>query len=481
MFYRQENNHGFVVVEALLSASILVIFFVAFLGIVLYNQKAYDDFSNRQRAIQLAEEGVEAVRNIRDADFNSLSDGSYGISSSSGTWTLVPSSDNIDIFNRQISISTISSDIKQISSSVKWESPSISQSVLLTTYLTNWAVLEESDVCWDNPFIESGLSVGTCASGSEVVVQGDYAYMVKAGTSNFSIIDISNTANPSLVGSCTNSNCSLSATLQSIAVQGDYAYITSTTNGSELYTVDISNKSNPRRVRTYDAPGNGDGRTLWIDNGRLYMTRNYGSNTAQYELLVFSLDNPSNPSLLGGLNIENTCTDIVVSGNYAYLACSDTSREFQVVDVSNPSNMSLSKRYALNIPGSNTGWALTMLGSVAFIGMNNGLIYSVNISNPQSPSIISSYDFDGDVNKMVVVGDSILAAAGANSSQEVQFINVSDTSNMSLISSVDVPGGNYSPGGIYYDQSRDKIFTAGACLLLGNSSREFLIIDSDCE
>jgi len=113
--------------------------------------------------------------------------------------------------------------------------------------------------------------------------------------------------------------------------------------------------------------------------------------------------------------------------------------------------------------------------------MNNGLIYSVNISNPESPSIISSYDFDDDVNKMVVVGDSILAAAGGNSSQEVQFIDISDTSNMSLISSVNIPGGNYSPGGIYYDQSRDKIFTAGACLLLGNSSREFLIIDSDCE
>lgn len=481
MFYRQENNHGFVVVEALLSASILVIFFVAFLGIVLYNQKAYDDFSNRQRAIQLAEEGVEAVRNIRDADFNSLSDGSYGISSSSGTWTLVPSSDNIDIFNRQISISTISSDIKQISSSVKWESPSISQSVLLTTYLTNWAVLEESDVCWDNPFIEAGLSVGTCASGSEVVVQGDYAYMVKAGTSNFSIIDIADTANPSLLGSCTNPNCSLSNTLNSVVVQGDYAYITSTTNGSELYTVDISDKSNPRRVRTYDAPGNGDGRTLWIDNDRLYMTRNYGSNTAQYELLIFSLSNPSNPSLLGGLNIENTCTDVVVGGNYAYLACSDTSREFQVIDVSNPGDMSLSRRYALNLPGSSAGWALIIDGDTVFVGRNDGMIYSINITNPQSPSLISSYSFGGVVNKMVVIGDSILAAAGGNSSQEIQFIDISDTSSMSLISSVDVPGGNYSPGGIYYDQSRDKIFTAGACLLLGNSSREFLIIDSDCE
>ncbi|MDD4409255.1 MAG: hypothetical protein PHW52_01220 [Candidatus Pacebacteria bacterium] len=472
------SRKGFVVVEALLSASILVIFFTAFVGIVVYNQKVYENLSNRQSALFLAEEGLEATRNLRDADYASLTDGAHGIGVSANKWIFSSASDNVGIFNRHISVTPISSEIKQVDSVVNWTSSNnIAQSVTLTTYLTNWAKLEENNVCWNNPYVQSGLSIGSCAAASETVVQGDYAYMVKAGTNYFSIIDVADPANPFLSGSCANPNCSLSGTLYSVVVQGDYAHISSTNDNAELYTVNISNKASPIRTDTYNATGAADGNVLWIDNNKLYMTREYSNKNNQYEFNVFNLTSPDNPTFLGGLNLENTCTDVVAVGNYAYLACTDTSREFQVVDVSNPASMSTTRRYSLNLPGT-TGWALSVIGNTAYIGMNDGTIYSINITNPQAPSVISSYDFEGSVYKITKINDTIIAAAGS-STNEIQIIDVSDPAAMINIGNVNVPGGNFNPGGISYDVTKNRIFASGACLS-ANSNRELLILDSTC-
>lgn len=474
------QQNGFVVLEALLSASILVTLFIAFMGMIIYNQQIYEDSLNRQEAIFMAEEGLEAVRNIRDADYSTLVDGNYGIAISDNHWTLSSSPDNINNFSRRINISTVSDNIKKIDSIIEWDSRNnINQSYSLTTYLSNWARLDDLEICLDNPYIQSGLSVGSCATGYKVVVQGDYAYMTKSGTEYFSIIDISNIDNLVQVGGCASSNCYLSGNLNGLAVQGDYAYIASSTNNAELYVVDISNKSNPQMVFSSNLQGNGDGRSLYIKDNLLYMTRDYANNNQGNTFLIFNLDNPASPLLLGSLALENSCLDILVRGDYAYVACSN-SREFQVIDVSDPENMSLSKRYALNLPGSGTGRSIEVIGNTAFVGKNEGYIYSIDISNPETPSIISSYDFGGIVYALTKIGENALGATGSNILEEIQFIDVSQSNSMTSISSINVPLGNYNGRSIYYDQSKNKVFTAGACDLL-NSNRQLLIINSECE
>jgi hypothetical protein len=474
------HNKGFVVVEALLSASLLLIVFVALIGIIVYNQKDRENLSNRQRALFLAQEGLEASRSIRDGGFSSLSDGSFGITTNSGKWAFSPSPDSQDSFSRQVTISTVSPEIKKVDCLVSWlSSNNATKTVSLSTYLSDWRRGVETN-CWSNPFAESGLSIGNCDSGSEVVTSGDYAYMTKAGTNYFSIINISNTAAPTLMGYCQNSNCSLSGNLRSVVVSGNYAYVTSTTDNAELYTIDISNKSSPRRVDTYNASGSADGRVLWVSGNRLYMTREYDSNSSRYEFLVMNLSNPADPTLLGGLNLENACTDVVVVGNYAYVACSDSTREFQVIDVSNPSSMSLSRRYALNLPDTDVGWSISVSGNTAYVGKNGGMVYSINISNPTTPSIISSYNYGGAAYKSTMIDSNTLVVAGANGTEEVQYIDVSDPSSMTKIGSSDIPGGNFNSGGVYYDQAKNRIFASGACLS-GNSSREFVIIGPNCE
>ncbi|MDD5639504.1 MAG: hypothetical protein PHR47_01710 [Candidatus Pacebacteria bacterium] len=132
-------NNGFIIVEVLLAISILAMFFVAFIGAIIYNRQIYKNASNRQSAILLAEEGIEAVRNIRDGDFDSLFNGSYELSDEGGKWSLDTNLDKPgNFFTRRIVISSIGFNKKQILSSVSWNEYGHLKSVSLTSYLTNW-------------------------------------------------------------------------------------------------------------------------------------------------------------------------------------------------------------------------------------------------------------------------------------------------------------------------------------------------------
>src|ERR1041384_6828468 len=92
---------GFSPVEVLLAATIFGMLVTAIVGAVIYGRNSTDGAGNRSRASLLAEEGLEAVRNIRDASYANLTDGTYGIAQSANQWALSGASDTSGIYTRQ--------------------------------------------------------------------------------------------------------------------------------------------------------------------------------------------------------------------------------------------------------------------------------------------------------------------------------------------------------------------------------------------
>src|SRR3989339_1628826 len=105
--HKLQAQQGFSLVEVILSTAVFVLLVTALVGAYLYGQESTALAGNRARATMLAEEGLEAARNIRDANFSNLSDGTHGLVISGNQWTLSGSSDVTDIFTRSISISII--------------------------------------------------------------------------------------------------------------------------------------------------------------------------------------------------------------------------------------------------------------------------------------------------------------------------------------------------------------------------------------
>lgn len=132
--------NGFSLVEVLLAVALLGMIATGFGSALLYGQEGQRIAGERARAVLLAEEGLEAVRNIRDSDYSALVAGTHGLAISAGKWELVGSLDTTGIFSRQLIVSDIDENRKQVTSTVTWQQNLQREgSVQLVTYLTNWA------------------------------------------------------------------------------------------------------------------------------------------------------------------------------------------------------------------------------------------------------------------------------------------------------------------------------------------------------
>lgn len=132
------KQRGFSPVEVLLAATILAVTVTAIIGALVYGRASTAEAGERMRATQLAEEAVEAVRNIRDAGYVNLIDGTYGLAQSGGTWTLAGSQDTSGTFTRQVTIASVDAKRKTVTTVVSWPQGNTTEQVTLTSRLTNW-------------------------------------------------------------------------------------------------------------------------------------------------------------------------------------------------------------------------------------------------------------------------------------------------------------------------------------------------------
>lgn len=133
------DQAGFSLVEVILSSAVFALLVTALVGAYLYGQESVALAGNRARATMLADEGLEAVRNIRDENFSNLTDGTHGLVISGNQWTLSGTSDATDIFTRQVAVSSVDANRKQVTATVSWpQTPQRAGSVALITYLTAW-------------------------------------------------------------------------------------------------------------------------------------------------------------------------------------------------------------------------------------------------------------------------------------------------------------------------------------------------------
>ena len=125
---------GFSPVEVLLAATIFGVLVTALTGAIIFGRAATANAGERARANLLAEEGIEAVRNMRDAAYTNLTNGTFGLAQSGGVWTLSGSSDTSGAFTRSITIASVDSVRKTVTATVTWGS----RQVVVTSQLADW-------------------------------------------------------------------------------------------------------------------------------------------------------------------------------------------------------------------------------------------------------------------------------------------------------------------------------------------------------
>lgn len=129
---------GQLLIELLLAISVFILGVAAIGFLVLDAGLASRQGGERTQAIFLAKEGLEAVRSIRDNNFNDLTVGNHGLLISSSRWVFNGTSDSQDQFTRTIIIEDIDSKTKKITSEVTWQFGfQNSSNVVFHTYLSD--------------------------------------------------------------------------------------------------------------------------------------------------------------------------------------------------------------------------------------------------------------------------------------------------------------------------------------------------------
>ena len=452
---------GSSLIELIMAITIFSIVVFTLITAIVYGLESISLSGDRNRATLLAEEGIEASRNIRDEDFSNLSSGIYGLNIISGEWAYAGTSDTTGKFTREVELNELSPNIYEVVSRVSWDQTFLrGGEVALVSRLTNW-VLEVSGIGdWSLPVFVNGLNMSGSNNGHRVDVSGNYAYVVRNGGSpDFIIIDVSNPASASVVATE-----NVAGNPRDIEVVGNYAYIGSTQNNEELIVYDISNPLSPVEVDTLNLPGNDNLVALDADGTVLYGAREGGND----QVVSIDISNPTNVSLLDTINAPGDSLDIEVENGFAYVSGDDDSNELIIFDISDPSDLVEIGDY--NYSGNADIEALEVFDEFVIAGRSDGEMWIANFANFNSPFLVSIYDAEDDINDMNMGNDNNYVFLGTDeNSAEMQVVDITDRSNPFRL-------GLYNAGGdingVFYDETTDRYYGVG-----DDNSQELLILD----
>lgn len=134
--YRTTRN-GFLLIEVIVSIALLSIVLYGIFVSVGSGSDTERSGAMRTGALLRAEEGLEAVRNMRNSAFTILANGTYGLGTVANHWAFVGTSDTSDGFTRVITVTPVNTFTKSVKAAVSWSTPETSGTVTLETYLSD--------------------------------------------------------------------------------------------------------------------------------------------------------------------------------------------------------------------------------------------------------------------------------------------------------------------------------------------------------
>lgn len=457
---RRTSEHGFSAVEALLAATVFATLVTGLIGAIIYGRGSTADAGMHNRATLLAEEGVEAARNIGNASYSNLVNGTYGLAQSGGIWTFSGSSDTSDIYSRQVTIADGGTNRKEITSVVSWTLPNGStSSVTLRSMATNWEAAIVPPTSWANSILAGSVDLSGTVDALKVATSGNYAYVIRgSGTNNFTVVNVSNPAAPTVVG-----NLTLAGNPANITIAGNYAYIANGADTTEFQVVNITNPATPALAATLDLVGTANATGVYVNGNTAYVTRAVSTTTSSNELTFINIATPTTPTVAGGYNNNSfTMSEVYVSGNYAYVATTSTSAEMLVVNVSNLASPTLTATY--NPAGLSGATTIAGFGTTMLVGY--GAYFDiVNVATPTTPTRLGVYstattnitDIDVDSsNQYAFIGSSYMFG-------EFQILNISNLASPTLTKIFDLTGSPGTVNGVAYNASLDIV--VGASLI----------------
>jgi hypothetical protein len=476
-----KRTHGQSIIELLVAMAFSLILFPALFTMFYLSREGKAQQIERTKAVAIATEAQEALRSIRERGWEQFvlfsNEISYHPVQSGSQWSLASGTETIDRFTRSIVFSavmrnsagaivssggTIDPSTRRATVTVSWLTP-LPSSVATVVYLTRHTNIIQVDTT------EADFNAGTQThtevvnlSGGEIVLSstggfGDWCTpaltitaldLPKSGVANaisaiqgqiavgtgenasgisYANVLVSDPAHP------TDPVASMSGTFDGyktndVFTEADYAYLATDTNSKEIEIISLSSVDGSGKYSEagyFNAPGNGNAEGVVTSGAVGYMV----GGTKLYSFDLSSKSGSRAALDPDGVTLPGTGRKLAVVGNRAFVVTSSTTAQLVIVDVSNPSSLTIIDQVALAGSGAkaiyvNTSGTRAYVVTSASSSQREFFIVNIESGSASYKQTLGSYDTNGMEPYGVVVVSGPRAIIVGHSAEEYQVVNI---------------------------------------------------------
>ena len=440
----------------------------------------------RSQALQTVQEYHDAILSIRENGWDAIAvNGTYHPTTDGTSWSLSAGSLDENGITSQVEITdvlrdengligesggTIDPSTKYVTITSSWDTPIpgvVASSFYVTRYLDNATYMQTAEAdfntgtltdviitnnnggevtlgsggagAWCAPELtidaldlpKNGVANAiTAIQGKAFTVTGDNASGVA-----FAEISISNTSPPVATIDSTFDGYKTN----DVFGESNYAYIATDSNSKEIVIINISSAT-PSEEGYFNASGSTDANAVFISGSVGYMTQD--STLRTFDLSSRSGSRPQ----LGSISLAGTGKALWVVGNYIYVAVNSSSSELQIINASDPSNLSIAGSTNLNSSGvsdvivNGTGTRAYVSAGASSASQPEVFIVDVSIKTGSHPVVGSADTGSMSPSGITIVPGNRMIVVGSGG-EEYQVFNISVESAPTYCGGMEVNSG----------------------------------------
>ncbi len=435
----------------------------------------------RRQAAAVYQETIEALRVIREQGWDQIAqNGTFHPQTTATSWTLAPGSEVInpdsgmtrsimiaDVFrdalgNITLLGGTLDPSTKAITITVSWNQPLVStysNTIYMTRYLDNLAFIDTTVADFSRAGHVATSVVFTENDGGEITLdaagpgRGNWC---EPGSAAVSQLDLPRqgaaraiTAIQGKIFSTTGENAS-GVSLAYVTVTDAYppvttlagtfdgyktndvfgtdqhGFLATDTNAREVAIVNLNNMT---LAGYYDIPGPNSALSIYVLDGVGYVI----AGSTLYRFSADPIVGSASQAGMGSIGLGANGSSVYVVDGVAYVSLAATSNQLRLVDVSNPSSMTMLGSLTVN-GGQARDVYISPEGHRAYLvtagDASRNEFFIINTENKNSLSVIASYDTNGMDPKavdLVLSGNrAVIVGVGG---EEYQVVTISPETN----------------------------------------------------
>ncbi len=460
------KRKGLLLLDILVGVAVFAILIGSVIFTLLMSQRSILKSGDKMQATFLAQQALEAVRTMRDNDFDSITTpGTYGIIIQDDVWVLDGTSVTQDGFTVSITLANVDSDVSA-TANVSWAIGQLREGdVSLSAQYSNWRRItpigDWSLITHQGQYEDTGVLFNNAVTKDEYlfVTSGIDGEHTGAG---LYIFTVANTGDPTRILSA----FSLGHPAYDLEIYGDYL-IVAEHNSTEIQIYDTTTlPTSLSAVASINVAGSGLVRSIDIVGSTLYVGSRTGTGNPN-SIAVYNIADINDINSPGTFDESATYNSVSGVGDNVYVATNIPTSELRIIDAIDTGNPVIhTSSGGAALPDATEATSIKAVQNYALIGrapsdtVEEIYLFDIGTHSPLSATPLNTQEAGARVNAVDMdEGETYGFIASELSNKEFSIIDIEQFAAGNPTSEIENYDTDTGIGrGVYYSWQNDRVF-----------------------